>query len=83
MALEKMKRYDAELKEFMLIHGRPNLYTDYIKFCADARKRRKLELIQQREARQQPRNNWYRAISYWRNSCCLFYRIYILQSRGG
>ena len=34
MALEKMKRYDAELKEFMLIHGRPNLYTDYIKFCA-------------------------------------------------
>ena len=53
MALEKMKRYDAELKEFMLIHGRPNLYTDYIKFCAEARKRRKLELIQQREARQQ------------------------------
>ena len=53
MALEKMKRYDAELKEFMLIHGRPNLYTDYIKFCAEARKRRKLELIQKREARQQ------------------------------
>ena len=52
MALEKMKRYDAELKEFMLIHGRPNLYTDYIKFCAEARKRRKLELIQKREARQ-------------------------------
>lgn len=53
MALEKMKRYDSELKEYMLIHGRPNLYTDYVKFCADARKRRKLDLIQQRAAKQQ------------------------------
>lgn len=53
MALEKMKRYDSELKEYMLIHGRPNLYTDYVKFCAEARKRRKLELIEQRAAKQQ------------------------------
>ena len=37
----------------MLIHGRPNLYTDYVKFCAEARKRRKLELIEQRAAKQQ------------------------------
>ena len=40
-------------KSLCLYTADQTLYTDYIKFCADARKRRKLELIQQREARQQ------------------------------
>lgn len=41
MALEKIKKQEEELREFMMLYGRPNLYTDYVKFCAEARKKRK------------------------------------------
>ena len=41
MALEKIKKQEEELREFMMLFGRPNLYTDYVKFCAEARKKRK------------------------------------------
>ena len=39
--LEKIKKQEEELREFMMLFGRPNLYTDYVKFCAEARKKRK------------------------------------------
>lgn len=41
MALEKMKEAEAELKQMMIYMGRPGLHGDFLKFCADARKRRK------------------------------------------
>ena len=36
MALEKIKKQEEELREFMMLYGRPNLYSDYVKFCAEA-----------------------------------------------
>jgi len=41
MALEEIRRKKEILREFMQLHGRANLYTDYIAFCAEARKNRK------------------------------------------
>ena len=38
---QKIKKQEEELREFMMLFGRPNLYTDYVKFCAEARKKRK------------------------------------------
>lgn len=40
LAREEVKRLDDELREFMQWHGRPGLYSDYVKFCTEARKAR-------------------------------------------
>ena len=40
LALDELKRKETELKEMMIFLGRPNMYPDYIKFCAEARKQR-------------------------------------------
>ena len=40
MALEIRKKQD-QLREFMQLYGRANLYSDYLAFCAEARKKRK------------------------------------------
>jgi len=45
MALEEIRRKKEILREFMQLHGRANLYTDYIAFCAEARKKRKQAAI--------------------------------------
>ena len=41
MALEEIRRKKEILREYMQLYGRANLYTDYIQFCAEARKNRK------------------------------------------
>ena len=41
MALEQIRVKKDQLREFMQLYGRANLYTDYIQYCADARKARK------------------------------------------
>ena len=41
MALESIRVKQEKLREYMQLYGRANLYTDYIKFCADARVARK------------------------------------------
>jgi len=41
MALESMKQNEAELKQIMIYTGRAGLHSDFLKFCADARKARK------------------------------------------
>ena len=43
MALEQIKQREDELKQLMIYSGRPGLYTDYVKFCAQARKARREE----------------------------------------
>ena len=53
MALEKVKKQEEELKEFMLLYGRPNLYTDFLKFCSKARKERKLEIAKRKKQREE------------------------------
>ena len=41
MALEEIRRKKEILREFMQIHGRANLYSDYVAFCSEARRKRK------------------------------------------
>jgi len=41
MALEEIRVKNEQLREFMQLYGRANLYNDYISYCADARKARK------------------------------------------
>jgi len=41
MALEQIRVKQEKLREYMQLYGRANLYTDYIAFCAEARKNRK------------------------------------------
>ena len=41
MALEEIRRKQDMLREYMQLYGRANLYTDYIEFCAEARRNRK------------------------------------------
>ena len=41
MALEQIRKKQDQLREFMLLYGRSNLYNDYVAFCAEARKKRK------------------------------------------
>ena len=38
MALEQIRVKKDQLREFMQLYGRANLYNDYIQYCADARK---------------------------------------------
>ena len=41
MALESIRIKQEKLREYMQLFGRANLYTDYIQFCATARRDRK------------------------------------------
>ena len=41
MALEEIRVKNEQLREFMQLYGRAGLYTDYVAFCAEARKNRK------------------------------------------
>ena len=40
MALEKLKQQEEELREMMIYQGRAGLWTDWLKFQLDAKKRR-------------------------------------------
>jgi len=41
MALERIKEQEALLREQMIWAGRPNMWADYQKFCAEARRKRR------------------------------------------
>lgn len=43
MALEKVRKQEDQLREAMQLYGRAGLWQDWIKFQAEARKRRQLE----------------------------------------
>lgn len=45
MALEQIRVKKDQLREFMQLYGRANLYTDYIAYCAEARRNRKQEAL--------------------------------------
>lgn len=44
MHLEKLKQQEEQLKQWMIWAGRPNLWSDWQKFQAEARKRRLAEI---------------------------------------
>ena len=40
LALDELKRKEDALRSMMQLYGRANMYPDYVKFCAEARKAR-------------------------------------------
>jgi hypothetical protein len=52
MALEEIRRKKEQLREFMQLYGRPNLYTDYLEHCSEARKRRKQAAIDKQKRKE-------------------------------
>ena len=52
MALEQIRVKKDQLREFMQLYGRANLYNDYIQYCADARKQRKEARIKAKKRKQ-------------------------------
>lgn len=49
MALEKINELEKEMISMMRLYGRPGLYDDWIKFQAEARKKRREEEIAERK----------------------------------
>ena len=54
MALEQIRKKQDQLREFMLLYGRSNLYNDYVAFCAEARKKRKEAAIASQKRKETP-----------------------------
>ena len=52
MALEQIRVKKDQLREFMQLYGRANLYNDYIQYCADARKQRREARIKAQKRRE-------------------------------
>jgi hypothetical protein len=52
MALEEIRVKNDQLREFMQLYGRAGLYTDYVTFCAEARKKRKQAKIDAEKRRE-------------------------------
>ncbi|WMM95752.1 hypothetical protein CRP403_gp38 [Roseobacter phage CRP-403] len=46
LALEKIKEHEAALKQLMIYQGRGGMWDDFVKFQAEARKRRRQEKIE-------------------------------------
>ena len=51
MALEQIRVKKEQLREFMQLYGRANLYIDYVAFCAEARVNRKKMLKEKAKAK--------------------------------
>lgn len=52
MALEEIRRKKDQLREFMQLYGRANLYQDYLAHCSEARKRRKQATLDRQKRKQ-------------------------------
>ncbi len=65
MALEKIKTIENELISMMRLYGRPGLYDDWVRFQAEARKKRRQEAleIKARKARNMEYLGWAIAIT--------------------
>jgi len=53
LARDQIKAKETELREMMIFLGRPNMYPDYVKYCAEVRKQRveaRKQAIREREA---------------------------------
>ena len=50
MALEKVNQQREELRELMQLYGRAGMYTDWVKFQSEARKKRQKAKEEQKQA---------------------------------
>jgi len=71
MALEKLNKQEEELKQAMIYYGRPGLWGDWVRFQAEARKRRLQEKEEAKRKRQQ-------IIEYTIATVCIFFGSFIL-----
>jgi molecular chaperone GrpE (heat shock protein) len=51
MALEKIREIEKELTSMMRLYGRPGLHDDWVRFQAEARKKRREEELAQKKQR--------------------------------
>ena len=64
LALDELKRKEAELRSMMQLYGRANMYNDYVKFCAEARTKRQEAAAEARRKALKRQDNILLAI-YW------------------
>jgi hypothetical protein len=72
MALEQLKKQEAELKQMMIYQGRPGMWQDWLRFQVEARQRREQtekERIRLEVAKRQKRmeyliNTFYTAVIF-------------------
>jgi topoisomerase IA-like protein len=53
LALEQIKEHEHNLKQLMIYQGRAGLWSDFIAYQAEARKRRKQERLEAEKAREE------------------------------
>jgi hypothetical protein len=64
LALDELRRKEAELRSMMQLYGRANMYNDYVKFCAEARRNRQEAKAEARRKSLKLQDNIMLAI-YW------------------
>jgi len=64
LALDELKRKEAELRSMMQLYGRAGMYTDYIAYCAEARRRRAEAAKEARRKQLQLQQTLYEAIMW-------------------
>ena len=53
MALEKIKQVEKELESMMKLYGRAGLWNDWMRYQAEARKRRRQQALEERQRKEQ------------------------------
>ena len=64
MALEQIRAKKEQLREFMQLFGRPGLYADYMKYCAEARRSRK-EAADKRAKKKRELEDLFLKVTLW------------------
>ena len=67
MALEKIRETEKELTSMMRLYGRPGLYDDWVRFQAEARKKRRKKSLAQKK---QKLKNGVFCLLCWRKFIC-------------
>ena len=70
LALDELKRKEAELRSMMQLYGRAGMYPDYVKFCAEARRNRQEAKAEARKKAVRFHDNLIMA-GYWAFVICL------------
>ena len=61
LALENVKKQENELRSMMQLYGRAGMYDDYIRFCGEARRRRKAAAEKAKREHEELLNFWIQA----------------------
>jgi hypothetical protein len=82
MALEQLKKQEAELKQMMIYQGRPGMWQDWLRFQVEARQRREQtekERIRLEVAKRQKRLEYLMNVVY---TAIIFASLYVLYWMG-